>query len=96
MKKYVSTFRMRWKMETQYRGAAIGGIVCQMVFGLILISVYRALYQGNPQSMPLIAVFRRDQRETIKFTFSGMGQFFRSQFPYPIPRTGGFEFQRHR
>ena len=56
MKKYLSAFRMRWKMETQYRGAALGGIVCQMVFGLILISVYRALYKGNPQSMPLSAI----------------------------------------
>ncbi len=56
MKKYFSTFRMRWKMETQYRGAALGGIVCQMVFGLILISIYRALYTGNPQSMPLSAI----------------------------------------
>lgn len=56
MKKYFSTFRMRWKMETQYRGAAFGGIICQMVFGLILIALYRALYQGNPQSMPLSSI----------------------------------------
>ncbi len=56
MRKYFSTFFMRWKMETQYRGAALGGIVCQMVFGLILISVYRALYMGHPQSMPLSAI----------------------------------------
>ncbi|MBR6808679.1 MAG: hypothetical protein IKM64_00245 [Clostridia bacterium] len=56
MRKYFSTFLMRWKMETQYRGAALGGIICQMVFGLILISVYRALYMGNPQSMPLSAI----------------------------------------
>ena len=56
MRKYFSTFLMRWKMETQYRGAALGGIICQMVFGLILISVYRALYMGSPQSMPLSAI----------------------------------------
>ncbi len=56
MRKYLSTFLMRWKMETQYRGAALGGIVCQMVFGLILIALYRALYLGNPQSMPLSAI----------------------------------------
>lgn len=56
MRKYFSTFLMRWKMETQYRGAALGGVICQMVFGLILISIYRALYQGNPQSMPLSAI----------------------------------------
>ena len=39
-------------METQYRGAVLGGIVCQVFFGLILISVYRALYAGKPQSLP--------------------------------------------
>lgn len=56
MRKYISAFQMRWKMETQYRGAALGGIFCQMVFGLILISLYRALYLGHPQNMPLTAI----------------------------------------
>lgn len=56
MRKYFSAFMMRWKMETQYRGAALGGIICQMVFGLILISIYRALYHGSPQAMPLSAI----------------------------------------
>ena len=40
-------------METQYRGAVLGGIVCQIFFGLILIAVYRALYAGKPQCLPL-------------------------------------------
>ena len=49
----MSVFRMRRRMETQYRGAMIGGIICQMFFGLILIALYRALYAGKPQEMPL-------------------------------------------
>ena len=53
MKSYLSAFRLRWKMELQYRGAMIGGIICQMMFGLILIALYRALYAGKPQAMPL-------------------------------------------
>ena len=53
MKAYLSVFRMRLRMETQYRGAVLGGIVCQIFFGLILIAVYRALYAGKPQSLPL-------------------------------------------
>lgn len=53
MKAYLSAFRMRWKMETQYRGAVLGGVVCQMFFGLILIWLYRALYAGRPQAMPI-------------------------------------------
>ncbi len=52
MKAYLSVFRMRLRMETQYRGAVLGGIACQIFFGLILISVYRALYAGKPQSLP--------------------------------------------
>ncbi len=52
MRAYLSVFRMRLRMETQYRGAVLGGIVCQIFFGLILISVYRVLYAGKPQSLP--------------------------------------------
>ncbi len=40
-------------METQYRGAMICGVVCQMFFGLILIALYRALYASRPQALPV-------------------------------------------
>lgn len=53
MKAYLSAFRMRLRLELQYRGAVLGGIVCQVFFGLILIAVYRALYAGKPQAVPL-------------------------------------------
>lgn len=53
MRSYLSAFRLRRKMELQYRGAMIGGIVCQVVFGLILIALYRALYASKPQALPL-------------------------------------------
>ena len=53
MKAYLSVFRMRFRLETHYRGAALGGIACQVFFGLILVALYRALYAGKPQSMPL-------------------------------------------
>ena len=56
MKAYVSAFRMRWHMELQYRGAVIGGVLCQMFFGLVLIALYRALYQTKPQALPLSSV----------------------------------------
>ena len=46
-------FRLRQRMETQYRGAMLGGIVCQVFFGLILIALYRALYASRPQNLPL-------------------------------------------
>ena len=53
MRKYLYVFRMRRRMETQYRGAALGGLICQVFFGLILVALYRALYAGKPQAMPL-------------------------------------------
>lgn len=53
MRAYLSVFRLRRRLETQYRGAALGGIICQVFFGLILIAVYRALYAGKPQAVPL-------------------------------------------
>jgi len=56
MKAYISAFRMRWKMEMQYRGAVVGGVICQVLFGLILVALYRALYQSRPQPMPLESV----------------------------------------
>ena len=56
MNAYFTVFRMRWKMELQYRGAVIGGVVCQVFFGLILVSLYRALYASKPQTMPIEAV----------------------------------------
>lgn len=53
MRAYLSAFKMRIKMETQYRGAVFGGIICQMFFGLILVAIYRAMYAGKAQSVPL-------------------------------------------
>ena len=52
MRAYLSIFRMRLRMETHYRGAALGGIACQVFFGLILVALYRTLYAGKPQNMP--------------------------------------------
>ncbi len=52
MRAYLSAFHMRRRLEVQYRGAVLGGIICQVFFGLILIAVYRAMYEGKPQPMP--------------------------------------------
>lgn len=53
MKAYLSVFNLRKKMELQYRGAMLGGIICQMFFGLVLIALYSALYETKPQVRPL-------------------------------------------
>ena len=52
---YFSVFRMRFKMETQYRGAVLGGTLCQMFFGLILIALYRTLFFSRPQGDTTLA-----------------------------------------
>lgn len=44
---YWSAFRIRALLEFQYRGAALGGIITQGFFGLILIFLYQALYAGS-------------------------------------------------
>ncbi len=53
---YYAVFRMRWKVETQYRAAALGGVFCQLFFGLMLIALYNALYQNKQQDMPLATI----------------------------------------
>ena len=40
-------------METQYRGAVLGGLICQAFFGIVLVAIYRVLYIGKPQPFPL-------------------------------------------
>ncbi len=53
MRAYLSVFRMRNRMELQYRGAMLGGILCQMFFGIVLVALYRALYSTRPQPLPI-------------------------------------------
>lgn len=54
MKAYFSAFRIRVKLELQYRAAALGGLVTQIFFGLIAIYLYRALY-GNGASLSALS-----------------------------------------
>lgn len=46
-KPYWTAFRIRALLETQYRGAALGGIITQVFFGLVYICLYQALYAGG-------------------------------------------------
>ena len=48
---YVSVFRLRAQLETQYRVAALGGLVTQAFFGLVLICLYTALFDGSDPRM---------------------------------------------
>lgn len=55
MKVYLSTFLLRLKLETQYRAAALGGVICQMFFGLILIYLYRTIQSPTQPETVLAA-----------------------------------------
>lgn len=44
---YFTVFRLRALMETQYRAAALGGLVTQVFFGLVYIFLYTTLYAGE-------------------------------------------------
>ena len=48
---YLSVFRLRAQLETQYRAAALGGLVTQAFFGIVLICLYTALFDGNDPRM---------------------------------------------
>lgn len=57
LKPYFTAFRLRALMESQYRGAALGGIVTQLGFGLVLIFLYDALYRsGGDTSVPFAQI----------------------------------------
>ncbi|MBQ8202514.1 MAG: ABC-2 family transporter protein [Clostridia bacterium] len=45
-KPYLMVFRLRALMETQYRAAALGGLVTQVFFGLVYVCLYTVLYDG--------------------------------------------------
>ena len=62
---YWTAFRIRARLETQYRAAALGGLITQVFFGLVLVYLYVALFQDdNPEML----------RETI--TYVWMQQMF--------------------
>ena len=47
LRPYLTVFRLRALMETQYRAAALGGLVTQVFFGLVYIFLYTVLYAGK-------------------------------------------------
>ena len=97
MRAYLSVFRMRWKMELQYRGAVVGGVICQMFFGLILAALYRALYAGKPQSMPLSSVttYVWLQQAFFRMLFATDGELSGKVLRMPAREDVDFEVEEH-
>jgi len=53
MKTYLSFFRIRFTRSLQYRAAAFAGILTQFAWGGMLILLFRAFYESNPQAFPM-------------------------------------------
>ena len=53
MKTYASFFRMRFLTLIQYRAAALAGVVCQIMFGLMRVMVLMAFYASSSRSQPM-------------------------------------------
>jgi ABC-2 type transport system permease protein len=53
LRPYRSFFAARFRMLLQYRGAAFGGMVTQVFFGLILVMVYEAFYASSDLPQPM-------------------------------------------
>ena len=70
LRPYMTVFRLRALMETQYRAAALGGLVTQVFFGLVYIFLYTALYAGESPEM---------LRDTITYVWLQQ-MFFRMMF----------------
>ncbi len=53
LKPYLSAFRLRALLETQYRTAALGGIATQFFFGAVLCCFYTALFETGQSDVSL-------------------------------------------
>lgn len=87
LRPYFSAFRVRALMETQYRAAALGGLVTNTFFGLVMVFLYQALFAGSDPGF---------LRDTITYVWLQQG-FFRALFTSDgeldqLIRTGGVAY----
>ena len=89
---YRSLFAARFRALLQYRGAAIGGMACQIFFGLILVMVYEAFYRSGSRSQPMTISQVR--------SYVWLGQAFLAMLPWNVEgeqrlmiRTGSVAYE---
>ena len=72
---YMTVFRLRALQETQYRAAALGGLVTQVFFGLVYIFLYTVLYAGSdPQALADTITYVWIQQMFFRMMFSTDGE----------------------
>jgi ABC-2 type transport system permease protein len=73
---YGSYFAARFRTLLQYRGAAIGGMVTQVFFGVIMIMVYEAFYRSSSVAQPMTITQVR--------SYVWLGQAFLGMLPWNV------------
>jgi len=73
---YRSFFAARFRALLQYRGAAIGGIVTQIFFGLLQTMVYSAFYRSSTLAQPM-------SMEQVR-SYIWLGQAFLALIPWNV------------
>lgn len=53
LQKYITFFRIRFTAGLQYRVAALAGISTQFAWGLFTVLLYKAFWEGDPDSFPM-------------------------------------------
>ncbi len=72
---YLTVLRLRALMETQYRAAALGGLVTQVFFGLVYICLYIVLFNGqNPEMLRDTITYVWIQQMFFRMMFSNDGE----------------------
>ncbi len=75
LRPYLTVFRLRALMETQYRAAALGGLVTQVFFGLVYIFLYTTLYAGSaPEVLQDTITYVWLQQMFFRMMFSADGE----------------------
>jgi ABC-2 type transport system permease protein len=78
MRAYLSFFKARFRTLLQYRGAAIGGMITQFFFGLVIMMVYQAFYRSAGAAQPM------NLRQTVSYVW--LGQAFLGMLPWNVER----------
>ena len=75
LRPYMTVFRLRALMETQYRAAALGGLVTQVFFGLVFVFLYTTLYAGkSPELLQDTITYVWLQQMFFRMMFSNDGE----------------------
>lgn len=81
MKAYLSLFKIRLRMLLQYRVAALAGLVTQVVFGYMMVSVLIAFIGGDSGASTMTT--------TQAVTYTWIGQALLAMLPWNIDRETG-------